>query len=144
MMFNDLMHKVVDVLERAIAVLLVIMAALGIVDLVVEMITAVTKTGFLTPEAILRVLDSVLIVFIVLELFSIALAYLLRKNVIGTVMEAGLVAVVRKLVIFETSGDAGGVLMKGAALALLIIAIGVTWFLLRRSGVCQDHVAETV
>ncbi len=142
-MFNDVMHKAVDMLERAITVLLVVMAALGIVDLVVEMYDAVTKTGFLTPEAIVRVLDSVLIVFIVLELFSIALAYLQRRNVIGTVMEAGLVAVVRKLVIFETSGNAAYVLMKGGALALLIIAVGVTWYLLRRSGVCQDHEAST-
>lgn len=141
-MFNDLMHKIVDVLERAISVLLVVMAALGIVDLVVEMYAAVTKTGFLTPEAIVKVLDSVLIIFVVLELFNIALAYLQRRDVIGTVMEAGLVAVVRKLVIFETSGDAAYVLMKGAALALLTVAVGVTWYLLRRSGVSERQ-AET-
>lgn len=141
-MFNDTLHKAVDVLERGIAILLVVMAALGIVDLVVEMYDAVTDTGFLTPEAIVNVLDSVLIVFIVLELFSIALAYLERRNIIGTVMEAGLVAVVRKLVIFETNAAPEYVLMKGAALSLLIISVGVTWYLLRRSGICQAHGSE--
>lgn len=133
------MHVAVDYLERIIALLLVVIAGLGAVDLVVEMYSAVSETGYLTPDSILRVLDSVLVVFIVIELFNIALAYMRRKNVIATVMEAGLVAVVRKLVIFESGGDATYVLMKAAALALLIVAIGLTWFLLRRCGVCEPE-----
>ncbi|MBN2404438.1 MAG: phosphate-starvation-inducible PsiE family protein [Coriobacteriia bacterium] len=136
-MLHRFMHVAVDYLERIIALLLVVIAGLGAVDLVVEMYSAVSETGYLTPDSILRVLDSVLVVFIVIELFNIALAYMRRKNVIATVMEAGLVAVVRKLVIFESGGDATYVLMKAAALALLIVAIGLTWYLLRRSGVCE-------
>ncbi|PKQ38635.1 MAG: hypothetical protein CVT59_00655 [Actinobacteria bacterium HGW-Actinobacteria-1] len=141
--FNKTMHVAVDALERAIAFLLVVIAALGAVDLIVEMYNAVSERGYLTPDTILRVLDSVLVVFIVIELFNIALAYMKRKNVIATVMEAGLVAVVRKLVIFETNADASYVLMKAAALGILILAIGLTWYLLRRSGVCEPESAET-
>lgn len=133
------MHRVVDGLERALAVLLVIIAALGIIDLVAETYGAITGDGFLSPAEILRLLDAVLVVFIVVELFNIALAYMSGKNVIATVMEAGLVAVVRKLVVFETSGSPVYVLMKGGALAALILAVGATWFLLRRAGVCPDH-----
>ncbi|MDP2300347.1 MAG: phosphate-starvation-inducible PsiE family protein, partial [Actinomycetota bacterium] len=58
-----------------------------------------------------------------------------HKNVIGTVLEAGLVAVVRKLVIFE-SGE--GMLEKAIALAILILAVGVTWYLLQRGNLCSD------
>jgi len=141
--FNKIMHVAVDALERAIAFLLVVIAALGAVDLIVEMYNAVSERGYLTPDTILRVLDSVLVVFIVIELFNIALAYMKRKNVIATVMEAGLVAVVRKLVIFETNAEASYVLMKAAALGILILAISLTWYLLRRSGVCESESAET-
>ncbi|TDB39887.1 MAG: hypothetical protein D9V44_02810 [Actinobacteria bacterium] len=143
-MLNKMMHVAVDLLERAIALLLVVIAALGAVDLVVEMFNAVSDKGYLTPDSILRVLDSVLVVFIVIELFNIALAYMKRRNVIATVMEAGLVAVVRKLVIFETNADAAYVLMKASALGILIVAIGLTWFLLRRSGVCESEPTESV
>ncbi len=144
-MLNKFMHAAIDALERAIALLLVIIAALGVVDLVVEMYAAVSDKGYLTPDSILRVLDSVLIVFIVIELFNIALAYMKRRNVVATVLEAGLVAVVRKLVIFESTGDPEYVLMKAIALAVLIIAIGLTWYLLRRSNVCEgDHTIETI
>lgn len=136
------MHQAVELLEQAIAVLLVVIAALGAIDLVVELYNAVSEKGYLTPDSILRVLDSVLVVFIVIELFSIALAYMERRNVIATVMEAGLVAVVRKLVIFETAGDAQYILMKAGALALLIVAVGFTWYLLRRSGICEGEAAK--
>lgn len=137
-MLSKILHAAVDWLERAIAALLVVIAVLGAVDLVVEMYNAVVDKGYLTPESILRVLDSVLVVFIVVELFNIAVAYMNRRNVIATVMEAGLVAVVRKLVIFESTGDALYVLMKAGALSILIVAIGLTWFLLRRSDACEN------
>lgn len=138
-MLSKILHNAVDWLERAIAALLVIIAVLGSVDLVVELYNAVSDKGYLTPETILRVLDSVLVVFIVIELFNIAVAYMSRRNVVTTVMEAGLVAVVRKLVIFESTGDALYVLMKAGALSVLIVAIGLTWFLLRRSDACEHH-----
>jgi hypothetical protein len=56
---NKFMHSAVLTLERAIAMLLVIIAALGAVDLVVEMFNAVSLKGYLTPDSILRVLDHV-------------------------------------------------------------------------------------
>jgi len=140
--FMKVMHRLVDSLERVLAVLLVIIAALGIVDLVAETYSAVADNGFLDPADILRLLDAVLVVFIVVELFNIALAYMAGKTVIATVMEAGLVAVVRKLVVFETSGAPAYVLMKGGALAGLILAVGATWFLLRRAGVCPGRTSS--
>ncbi|MGB4593183.1 MAG: phosphate-starvation-inducible PsiE family protein [Coriobacteriia bacterium] len=142
-MLSKILHAAVDWLERAIAALLVVIAVLGAVDLVVELYNAVADRGYLTPDSILRVLDSVLVVFIVVELFNIAVAYMNRRNVIATVMEAGLVAVVRKLVIFESSGDALYVLMKAGALSILIVAIGLTWFLLRRADVCENPTHAT-
>lgn len=136
-MVTKLLDRAVHFVEFVVAGLLVVIAALGAVDLIVELVAAVSEKGYLTPQSVLRVLDSVLVVFVVIELFSIALAYLEKRNIIATVMEAGLVAVVRKLVVFETGSDASYVLLKSISLGILILAIGVTWFLLRRSGVCE-------
>jgi uncharacterized membrane protein (DUF373 family) len=134
---TKLLDRAVHYVEFVVAALLVVIAALGAVDLIVELAAAVSAKGYLTPESVLRVLDSVLVVFVVIELFSIALAYLEKRNIIATVMEAGLVAVVRKLVVFETGSDASYVLLKSVSLGILILAIGTTWFLLRKSGVCE-------
>ncbi len=132
-MFTERMHRVVQLLERVLIVLLLVMAALAIIEVGFELYAAATGPGFLPPAAVLGVLDAALVVFIIIELVNTAFAYIERKNVVGTVLEAGLVAVVRKLIIFDTDAAASYVLMKGAGLAILILAIGVTWYLLRRS-----------
>jgi uncharacterized membrane protein (DUF373 family) len=53
-----------------------------------------------------------------------------HEAVIGTVLEAGLIAVVRQFVIFE-QGD----LSRAAALGLLALSVGIVWYLLYKSGV---------
>lgn len=132
-------NRVVLYIEGAVTVLLVILAALGAVDVVIKMLEVTRADGFMTPEGITRTIDTVLIVFIVIELIRIAIAYMQHKNVVGTVLEAGLVAVVRKLVIFESNDQ---MLEKAIALSLLILAVGVTWYLLRKGQLCDadiDH-----
>ena len=132
-------NRVVLYIEGAVTVLLVILAALGAVDVVIKMLEVTRADGFMTPEGITRTIDTVLIVFIVIELIRIAIAYMQHKNVVSTVLEAGLVAVVRKLVIFESNDQ---MLEKAIALSLLILAVGVTWYLLRKGQLCDadiDH-----
>ena len=129
MKYMNLLNRVVVYIEGAVTVLLVVLAALGVVDIVLKMLEVTRADGFMTPEGITRTIDTVLVVFIVIELIRIAVAYMQHRNVIGTVLEAGLVAVVRKLVIFETGPD---MLEKAAALSVLILAVGVTWYLLNR------------
>lgn len=119
--------------EGVVVALLTILAILGVVDIVIKMLEVTRADGFMTPEGITRTIDTVLIVFIVIELIRIALAYMNHQDVIGTVLEAGLVAIVRKLVIFESGDD---ILPKAAALGILILSVGITWYLLRKVGLC--------
>ena len=133
----DTINRVVLYIEGAVTVLLVILAGLGAVDVVIKMLEVTRADGFMTPEGITRTIDTVLIVFIVIELIRIAIAYMQHKNVVGTVLEAGLVAVVRKLVIFESTDQ---MLEKALALAILILAVGITWYLLRKGQLCDADV----
>jgi uncharacterized membrane protein (DUF373 family) len=128
---STLLDRIVTYIEGTVAGLLVVLALLGVADIVLTMVDVARAEGFITPEGITATIDTVLVVFIVIELIRIAIAYMRHRDVVGTVLEAGLVAVVRKLVIFE-GGD--HVLQNAAAFALLILAVGVTWYLLRRSG----------
>jgi uncharacterized membrane protein (DUF373 family) len=130
----DSLNRVVLYIEGSVTALLVLLAGLGVFDIVLKMLQVVRADGFMTPEGITRTIDTVLIVFIVIELIRIAVAYMQHRNVIGTVLEAGLVAVVRKLVIFESTDQ---VLEKAVAFAVLILAVGITWYLLRRANLCS-------
>jgi len=132
-----LLDRVVTYIEGTVAALLVVLAVLGVADIVITMLEVARAEGFITPEGITATIDTVLVVFIVIELIRIAVAYMQHRNVVGTVLEAGLVAVVRKLVIFE-GGDQ--VLQKATAFAVLILAVGVTWALLRKAGLSGTNV----
>lgn len=132
----ETINRIVVYIEGAVTGLLVVLAALGVIDIVVKMLEVTRADGFMTPEGITRTIDTVLVVFIVIELIRIAIAYMQHKNVIGTVLEAGLVAVVRKLVIFESTDQ---MLEKAIALSVLILAVGITWFLLRKGQLCDSH-----
>lgn len=129
--------RLIIYIEGVVVALLTLLAVLGVVDIVITMIEVTRAEGFVTPEGITATIDTVLIVFIVIELIRIGLAYMNHRDVVGTVLEAGLVAVVRKLVIFEGGED---VLAKAIALGVLILAVGITWFLLRKAGLCGSVV----
>ena len=133
MKLSPILDQVVLYVEGAVTALLALLAVLGVVDVVIKMIEVTRADGFMSPEGITRTIDTVLIVFVVIELIRIALAYMHHQDVIGTVLEAGLVAVVRKLVIFESSPD---MLPKAISLAVLILTVAIAWFLLRRAGLC--------
>src|SRR5574340_142445 len=133
MSLSAMFDRLVIYIEGAVVALLTVLAVLGVGDIVVKMLQVTRADGFMSPEGITATIDTVLVVFVLIELIRIALAYMNHQNVVGTVLEAGLVAVVRKLVIFET-GDK--MLERAAALAVLILAVGITWYLLRKAGLC--------
>lgn len=133
MRLSSALDRIVVYIEGAVTALLTLLAALGVVDIIIKMIEVTRADGFMSPSGITRTIDTVLVVFIVIELIRIAIAYMHHQDVIGTVLEAGLVAVVRKLVIFETSDD---ILPKAIGLAVLILAVAVGWYLLRKAGLC--------
>ena len=59
------LNRIVVYIEAAVTALLVLLAALGVVDIVIKMLEVTRADGFMTPEGITRTIDTVLIVFIV-------------------------------------------------------------------------------
>lgn len=126
--------RIVSVIEAAVSVALVVLGALSLVSLGVQIWQVIVEGPVLSRAEFTAVISTVLEVFILIELFRIAVAYMMHRNVIPTVMEAALVAVARKFVIFEPKD---GFLPEAAGLAALIIAIAVSWWLLKRSNACE-------
>jgi len=130
--FIRVMDEAVVWVEGLVAALLVFLGAWGAVSLVVAVARLVGAGVDFKIDRYLAVIDVTLIVFVIVELFRIAIAYLRHEDVIPTVLEAGLVAVARKLVAFNTEAAPATVLMNAAALTLLLLAVGITWYLLAK------------
>jgi uncharacterized membrane protein (DUF373 family) len=108
--------------EGVVTVLLVALLALAIVGLVVDVANALIGHHVLDFGTLLRMIDYVLIVFVLVELIAIAFAYLAGHSIVATVLEATLVAVARNIIAFEPGEHA---LERGLALALLMLAVSV-------------------
>ncbi len=128
--------NVMKLLEWAVAALLVVMTLWGVVALVVILATSIWNNALSTaPARYIEIIDATLVVFIVIELFRVAVAYVQHRDVVPTVMEAALVAVARKVLVIDPGIGGLQLLYKGIGLGVLVFAIGTTWYLLRRSGV---------
>lgn len=133
-MHEKYLNKSIYAIELVVAVILVLLTVLAVVALVFEVWGVITTTFALTPGQFTGVISLVLEVFILIELFRIALAYMAHRNVIPTVLEAALVAIARKFVVFEPGGD---YLAYAAGHAALLLAVAVSWWLLSRARACE-------
>lgn len=125
---------VVVVIEAAVAVALVVLSAFALFTLGGQIVAQAATGATLTAGEFNRLIGGVLEIFILIELFRIAVAYMTHRNVIPTVLEAALVAVARKFVVFE-----GGTNYLNYALGLsaLLLAVAIAWWMLARSNACE-------
>lgn len=134
MRVEPLLNKVVFAIEVIVAAGLVVLSGLALIALGLDIYDVATGGLELTREEFTTVISTVLEVFILIELFRIAIAYMMHRNVIPTVMEAALVAVARKFVVFEPKE---GILPSAAGLAALLLAIAISWWLLKEADACE-------
>jgi uncharacterized membrane protein (DUF373 family) len=129
------LHWAVLGIEVLVAIALTVLALGALISLGTEMwMMAVSRTP-LTHNEFTNVMGGVLQVFILVELFRIAIAYMKHENVVPTVLEAALVAVARKFVVFESSG--AEYLVTALGLAALLLAVAISWWLLAKSNACE-------
>lgn len=130
------MDWAVTAVEIIVSVGLVVMALGAAIELAIEIFHYATNGVALTTAEFNALIGTVLEVFIIVELFRIADAYMRHQNVIPTVLEAALVAVARKFVVFESAEN---YLYHALALTSLLLAVAISWWFLHRSHVCELH-----
>jgi len=128
------LNKAVYVIEVAAAIALVIMTGLALITLTIELYGVVMGTHVLLAADFTKLISTILEIFILIELFRIAVAYMNHENVLPTVFEAALVAVARKFVVFEGGSN---YLYTAIALAVLLVSVAFSWWLLARVNACE-------
>jgi uncharacterized membrane protein (DUF373 family) len=128
------LNKAVYVIEVIVACALVLMTVLAVIALGYELFNVITGQHILLSADFIRLISTILEIFILIELFRIAVAYMTHQNVLPTVFEAALIAVARKFVVFEIANQT---LQSALALAVLLLAVAVSWWLLARIDACE-------
>jgi uncharacterized membrane protein (DUF373 family) len=141
---KNLAHRVVDTTDVAVhwieaiaAILLAILSAAGVVFLMYEMVLAARNPGADSLEALF---GAILLLFILVELYSIGTAFVRGDDVTNKIFEVGLVALVRQVIVAEFLHlSVNHMLTIGA----LIVALGVSWFLSRRALDASSQIKKT-
>jgi len=132
--FQEILNMAIVGIEVVVAIALIALAAGALLALGTEMFHLATSGGILTSTQFNKIIGTILEIFILVELFRIAMAYMRHENVIPTVLEAALVAVARKFVVFENSPN---YLQTALGMAALLLAVAISWWLLSRSQACE-------
>lgn len=126
--FTQFIEDAVVMAEVIIAGIMVVLVFLGVGYLIISLFNAMSGGFQFDHDALIKLLDIALIVFIIIELFRITLAYITGEHVMPTVIEAAFVAVGRKIVLYEYKIDG----FYGAmALAALMLVIAVAHYVTR-------------
>lgn len=129
---DAVVQRAMTLIEWVVAATLIVLAVVATLRLVLEFWSIGPLVGS-GVNAFTTILDATLLVFVIAELFKIALAYIRHEDVIPTVMEAALVAVARKVVVLDVHEAPLSVLMRSGALGLLLLTLGTAWYLLSRA-----------
>lgn len=136
--FTEWLQRSVTALQTGIALFLVVVLVVGVVNLVatfVQAALAVELLGYNNAIGLISTtIDIVLYLFIVIELYRTIIAYVSAKNVVEAVVHAGLIAVVRQIIIFKP-GDlesTEAALMTAGAYVLLLAGLLLGFFLVHR------------
>lgn len=124
------------IIEVLVALTMVALAGGALVKLVSMIWHLATTATDLTPAVYNAVISTILEIFILIELFRIAIAYMRHVHVVPVVLEAALVAVARKFVVFE-GGDQ--YLQTALGLAALLLAVALSWWMLARADALTDY-----
>jgi len=127
----------VTFLQTAIAAFLVVLLGLGVANLGITIIASLTTFGVDGPSDIISVIrstiDIALYLFVVVELYKTIVAYVEAKSVVVAVIHAGLIAVVRQIIIFKPDDyNPTEAITIAGVYVLLLVALLVGFYIVHR------------
>jgi uncharacterized membrane protein (DUF373 family) len=119
------------------AYFLLLLFLIGVFDLFLSLYGLLVAGTFTDPNEVVGLLDSVLLLLIIVEVHRTLVAYAKGEPVLRIVVSASIIAVARRAISFrlEDYGTGEETILAAAAIAVLVLALTVGYFLLDRVSV---------
>ena len=135
--YSLLVERFVHGVELAAATVFALLFAVGVVDLILQIGDAVQSGSITDPLVVIGFIDTGLLLLIIVEVYQTVLAYVEESNtrrIVQLVIYTGVIAMVRKTIIFRTGEYAttGDALMAAAAYTIIIAGLATILFVERR------------
>ena len=139
----DRMDGLVNVVEVAAGGLFALLFAVGVFDLGLQIAQATFRGTITNPSTVIGFIDVGLLLLIIVEVYQTVVAYIKEndtRRIVRLVIYTGVIAVVRKIIIFRTSeyGSAGDALVVATAYGLLTLGLVALLYVDRRTSVMES------
>ena len=143
---ESLLSKIDQVMRFAqgiTAFVVVCLFVIGVIDLILEIISLFRSGRITEVTAVIGVIEFVLLLFIIVEAYRTIVAYARQqeaKTILTLVTYTGIIAVIRKIIIFRPE-EIGGqeALLIAVGYGVLLVALGVLVLILDQyGGVMKD------
>jgi len=126
--YTLLVGRFVHGVELAAATVFAVLFAIGVVDLTLQILDAARNGSITDPLVVIGFIDTGLLLLIIVEVYQTVLAYVEEndtRRIVQLVIYTGVIAMVRKAIIFRTGEYASiqDALFAAAAYAIIIFAL---------------------
>jgi uncharacterized membrane protein (DUF373 family) len=126
--YSRIVRRFVHGIELAAATIFALLFAIGVVDLTLQIAAAVESGGITDPLVVIGFIDTGLLLLIIVEVYQTVLAYVEEnetRRIVQLVIYTGVIAMVRKAIIFRTGEYASldDAILAAGAYAIIIFAL---------------------
>ncbi|OYR54663.1 phosphate-starvation-inducible PsiE family protein [Halorubrum halodurans] len=126
--YSRLVDRFVRVVELAAATVFALLFAVGVFDLIIQILGAVRSGAITDPLVVIGFIDTGLLLLIIVEVYQTVLAYVNEndtRRIVRLVIYTGVIAMVRKAIIFRTGEYAStqDALLAAAAYGVIILSL---------------------
>lgn len=126
--YSDLVDRFIRGVELAAATVFAVLFAIGVFDLTLQIITAFQNRTITDPLIVVGFIDTGLLLLIIVEVYQTVIAYVEEsdpRRIVQLVIYTGIIAMVRKIIIFRTSEyeTVQDALVVGEAYAVVVFAL---------------------
>ena len=127
-------ERVMQWLELGAAYFLVVLFAIGVFDLGISLYELVSSGTFTDPNSVIDLIDTVLVLLIIVEVFETVVASSRREPVVRIVINAALIAIARKVISYRPSEyeSVQQAFIAASSFTLLLVALIGAFYAVRR------------
>jgi uncharacterized membrane protein (DUF373 family) len=132
-----LSETIMRVIEVVAAYVLVGLFAIGVFDLGLQIAQQARTERIFLPEVVVGFIDTALLLFIIVEVYETVVAYTQvddTRRIVRLVIYTGIIAIVRKVIIFRTElfDDKLQALLTAGSYTIILLALAVLLLVERR------------
>lgn len=121
-------------LELGAAYFLVALFAIGVFDLGLSLYELILSGQFTDPNAVIELIDTVLLLLIIVEVYQTVIAFTRNEDVLRIVINAAFIAIARKVISFRTDefSSIEEALVAAIAFAVLLAVLLAAFYVIRK------------